>query len=579
MSKKRSITLGILGLLAGAGVGLYGSRRKLIAKWLGLSPAEYKTTVEYGIPVNMPDGATLITDHYSPKARGSFPTILIRSPYGRGPEYGPLGTILGFQYQRFAERGFHVVVQSTRGRFGSDGDFMPPMDEAADGRATLNWILAQPWSNGVVGTWGPSYLGIAQWALVTQGTPSVRALAPSITSADVRQVFFPDGALALEVVLTWMAIIGGMDQIAAGDRWKGIQEIAPNNLLPKLEAGANCLPLNQADQALLGRTVPYFQEWLRNQDLNSPFWESMNYRKDLSRVVGAVNLMSGWYDFLLHELLIDYEILKNKGPAPYLTIGPWNHFSGELLLESIREGVNWFEATLQGHRSRIRKSPVRVYIMGAEEWVEMENWPPPAQDMPFYLRSTARLTAGAPGRDEAPTTFTYNPADPTPALGGARFSQVDAGPKDNAALESRTDVVLFNSPILDRSLTFIGPVRLILFVKSNLEHTDFFSRLCDVSPEGISTNVCDGLFRITPGKGEPQPDGSIKIEVDMWATAYRFSPGHRIRLQVSSGAHPRWNRNLGTGEPIATGTRMALAHQQVLHDTVHPSVLMLPLIE
>ena len=137
-------------------------------------------------------------------------------------------------------------------------------------------------------------------------------------------------------------------------------------------------------------------------------------------------------------------------------------------------------------------------------------------------------------------------------------------------------MLCYTTPPLEDDVEAIGPVRLELFVQSSLAHTDFFGRLCDVNPRGRSTNLCDGLVRIEPGTGEAQPAGSLRIELGMWATAYRFRAGHRIRLQVSSGAHPRWNRDLGTGETPATATRVETADQTVFHDADRPSALILP---
>lgn len=147
---------------------------------------------------------------------------------------------------------------------------------------------------------------------------------------------------------------------------------------------------------------------------------------------------------------------------------------------------------------------------------------------------------------------------------------------DNRELESRPDVLVYTTPPLREDVEIIGPVRLELYAGSSLAHTDFFGRLCEVHPDGESINVCDGLFRLEPGKIEPQPNGSSRVEIDMWATAYRFRRGHRLRLQVSSGAHPRWNRNLGTGEPAATATTMLVAEQTIYHDREHPSAVVLP---
>ena len=155
----------------------------------------------------------------------------------------------------------------------------------------------------------------------------------------------------------------------------------------------------------------------------------------------------------------------------------------------------------------------------------------------------------------------------------------DAGPVDNRSLESRADVLVFTTTPLTRDLEVIGPVHAVLYVQSSTPFTDFFARLCVVDRHGRSLNICDGNLRLTPGMGEPQPDGSLRIKIPMSATAYCFRAGHRIRLQVSSGAHPRFARNLGTGEPIATATRMVVAEQTLFHDAAHPSALVLPVTQ
>jgi putative CocE/NonD family hydrolase len=216
--------------------------------------------------------------------------------------------------------------------------------------------------------------------------------------------------------------------------------------------------------------------------------------------------------------------------------------------------------------------------MGADEWRELDDFPPPACEIRYHLHAGARLAAVPPACESPPDRYRYDPADPTPALGGALLAFRGAGPQDNRSLEARLDVLCYTTAPLDFDLDVIGPVRLELFARSSLPYADFFGRLCDVAPDGRSTNICDGLFRVEPGCAESQPDGTLRLEVDMWATAYRFRRGHRLRLQVSSGAHPRWSRNLGTGEPVATGVTMRVADQTVYHDLARPSALVLPAV-
>ena len=154
----------------------------------------------------------------------------------------------------------------------------------------------------------------------------------------------------------------------------------------------------------------------------------------------------------------------------------------------------------------------------------------------------------------------------------------NAGAHDNRSLEARDDVVTYTTPPLESDLVIIGSARVVLLIRSSLSHTDFFVRLCDVRLDGSSLNVCDGFVRLSPGSGHPQPDGSLRITIDLWPTAYCWRRGRCLRLQISSGAHPRWTRNTGSGEPLAKATRLFPAEQTIYHDLEHSSVLTLPVV-
>jgi uncharacterized protein len=246
-----------------------------------------------------------------------------------------------------------------------------------------------------------------------------------------------------------------------------------------------------------------------------------------------------------------------------------------VVTEGLRAGLAWFDTHLRGASGRLWERPVRLFVMGADEWRELDAWPPPARERRYFLHGHGLLSPAAAALDSPPDHYRYDPADPTPSVGGPLLSRY-AGPRDNRALEARHDVLCYTTPLLEQAVEVAGAVRLELFFRSSVDHTDFFGPLCDVHPDGRSINICDGLLRVAPGAAAPQPDGSLRIMVDMWSTAHRFRAGHRIRLQVSSGAHPRWTRNLGTGEPLATGARMVAAAQTIYHDHVHPSALVLP---
>ncbi len=564
--------------VAGAALILYGARRRLIARLSGLPPARYGVAVERGLPVPMRDGVTLKADHYAPKGQDPFPTILLRTPYERGSDLRFLLSLLfaATQHRRVAARGYHVVAQTVRGRFDSGGAFNPFVDEADDGGAILEWLRAQPWFDGRLGLMGPSYLGYVQWATVAADPDAVRTLVPHITSAQLGTLVYPDGAFGLDLALSWIALLDipiGKGQASACSLLRRINPPAMNR---RLAPAFMRLPVREADVAAVNQPVPYYRDWLAHPDLDEPYWRSIDHRAAITQTTAPVHLMGGWYDIFLRELLADYARLRDAGRTPYLTIGPWAHSDQGGIKAALRETIIWNEAYLRGNPSLLRRRPVRLYVMGADEWREMESWPPPARETSYFLHAAGSLSTDQPAVAASPDHYRYDPADPTPSVGGPLLFVPPAGPRDNRALEARADVLLYTTPPLSADLEVIGPVRLDLYVQSSLDHTDFFGRVCDVHPDGRSINICDGLLRLEPGDGALQPDGSRRITVGLWATAHRFARGRRLRLQVSSGAHPRWSRNLGMGEPIATGTRMAVTDQTVYHDRAHPSALILP---
>lgn len=565
----------LLGLLAAlTGVSLYQFRARIIARFLHLSPPRHKFTVTRNVEIPMRDGVKLKADHYAPRTSGSFPTILVRSIYGRGPEYGLMGLTFSYPYARFAERGFHVLVQTTRGQFDSEGDFEPIFHETEDGLDTIAWLEDQPWFNGNLGMWGPSYLTHVQWAVAAKAPPSLKAIMPSVMSSEIYELSYTDGVSDIEIGLRWIMILGGLRAMAKGGDRKS-RSLAQPATQERLLTQALQKPIIEADHFLTGISSPHFQGGLAHPEAADPYWASLHFRKTLPEVLASAYFQSGWYDMSLGGLLTDYVAMRDLGRNPYLTIGPWHHLDPGYTNECLREGLDWFESRLKGNHHHLRKKPVRIYVMGADEWRELDQWPPALTPTPYYLHPHATLARTLAGGAYPPTPYHLDPTDPTPVAGGARFSPT-GGRQPQNAIESRSDVLTFTTPPLEHALDVIGPVRAVLYVKSSLPHTDFIARLCDVSEKGVSENLCDGLFHVAPGKGEPQPDGTLKIEIDLWATANRFKKGHCIRLQVASAGVPRWARTPGDGTSALTATKFLPADQEIYHDETHPSHLLLP---
>src|SRR5512136_2840545 len=240
----------------------YKTRRQWLGRALNLPPAHFEVGVETHLRVPMPDGITLEAEHYFPQVDGSFPTILFRTPYGLSTDNPRLTTVItNFPVQRFVERGYHVVVQSVRGRFGSEGQWVPFFNEAADGRATLDWIAQQPWFNGSLGLFGSSYVGYTQWAIAADAPAYVRAMAPSITTANLPGSMWPDDhTLGLDTTGRWTLLTLGPRDTPSALRqlWLMTAEGQDRYLAEAFQH----LPLNEIDQLITGQPLVYFRDWL-----------------------------------------------------------------------------------------------------------------------------------------------------------------------------------------------------------------------------------------------------------------------------------------------------------------------------
>jgi uncharacterized protein len=346
----------------------------------------------------------------------------------------------------------------------------------------------------------------------------------------------------------------------------------------KREKAFDHLPLNTADNIVIGRSTQLYQEVLKHGP-DDDYWNPVDFSSRVPELTIPIYLMGGWYDLFLDWQLKDYKTLRAAGRNPYLLIGPWFHGEISSTPSMTRESLTWFQAHLKGNTSKLRETPVRLFVMGINQWRNFSDWPPLAQNERWYLQPEGALATTPPPASE-PDHYRYDPSDPTPAVGGNSLGfRKHMGAKDNRKLEARPDVLTSTSAILDHDMEVIGPLTADLYVRSSLQHTDFFARLCVVEPSGKSINLCDGIIRLTPDCIAPQEDGSLHLQINIWPTAYHFRRGERIRLQVSSGAHPSFVRNPGTGEPLATATKLRVAEQSVYHDPKHPSAIVLPVIQ
>lgn len=530
----------------------------LVSRALGMGPATTRYTRTRAIPVPMRDGVALLADHYAPLTAAPEGTLLLRGPYGRD------GLSVVLTAGAYAARGHHVVVQSARGTFGSGGVFMPGATERKDGADTVDWLRRRPWFTGRFATIGASYLGFTQWALLMDPPAELSTAVVTVGPHDFSETAWGSGSFALSDLLGWSFLV-----VHQEDRGRIRSLIRSVMSRRRLRLAMNALPLATAGRAILGGRAPWYDSWLAHPDMDDEFWAPIRVQAALDRVDVPVLLITGWQDVFLTQTVEQYRRLYERGVDVALTVGPWTHAQSGLrgARRTTRERRDWLAEHLSG-RQALRPSPVRVYVTGAAGWRDLDCWPPPGRDTTLFLGSGGTL-AGHPLRGAASSSFVYDPADPTPTVGG-RLLSADGGYRDDRRLARRADVLTFTGPALPADIEVMGTPVVELFHATDVRHADVFVRISEVDGAGRSRNVSDGYVRL--GADRPSP---LRIELD--PVAHRFRAGRRIRLMVAGGSHPRFARNPGTGDPPASAVRLTRCTHTVTHGAQAPSRLVLPI--
>jgi uncharacterized protein len=522
----------------------------------GLPAPTTDYTVERGIRIPMRDGVELVADHYAP-VDTAVGTMLVRGPYGRGFPFSLLNAGL------YAARGYHVVLQSVRGTFGSGGVFEPIIHEVADGADTVEWLRREPWFTGRFATIGPSYLGFTQWALLMDPPPELAAAVVSVGPHDFSASIWGTGAFSLTDSLGWADLVSHQED---GNRLTGLIRAAGTRR--RLAQAALNLPLGAAARTLLGTGAAWYDGWIEHDDREDPFWEPFRFGAALDRVTVPVLLISGWQDLFARQTLEQYAHLRNRGVDVALTVGPWTHAqltttgAGQVA----RETLEWLDRNLAGRDTEPRM-PVHICITDDDDWVDLPDWPPRTTRQVLHLWPGAVLAEVPPSLKAGSSSFTYDPANPTTIVGGPLLSP-EGGYRDDTRLARRADVLTFTSEPLADDLYVVGTPAVELAHSADIPHVDVFVRVSEVDERGRSRNVSDGFQRLT---ATPEP-ADIRIELD--AVAHRFVAGSRIRLLIAGGAHPRFSRNLGTGEPTSTAERLVAATHTVQHGARRSSLLL-----
>lgn len=567
----------------------------------------------------MRDGTTLMSNVYRPADDGRYPVLLARLPYGKDL---PLGTAM-LDPVKAAGAGYIVVVQDVRGRYRSGGKFVPFVREYEDGYDTVEWAAKLPGADGTVGMYGLSYFGKTQWHAAVMRPPSLKSMVPALTWGNhLNGVQMRGGVQELGLMQFWAQASLALDLLFrkySGDRDR-IGEKLPDliNTIDKLLAGGGYDVLPLKDLPNPEDLVPFVEGGF-GRGVDDEGWDYLNIEGKYENVDAPTFHIGGWYDCFIGETLKQYGAMEARSREagmrpPRLMVGPWTHgdfgstqgdldfgigssehfldYRGDLTDAHLR----WFDATLKGEEDAPTGTPpVRVFVMGENRWRGYEEWPPRgAHEEEWYLISDGSLRREPGGAGDEPSRYDYDPEDPVPTVGGA-ILMADIhrpGPRDQREIEARPDVLVYTSPALERPYTALGPVYATLFAASSAPDTDFVARLVDVYPDGRAICVCDGILRASARESYPaasvvspvapspiEPGEVYEYVIDMWATGITFLPGHRIRVGVSSSSHPRWERNLNTGEGAFGSSRAEVAGQTIFQDSERPSRVTLTVVE
>jgi len=594
--------LRILYMLFAFVVVLSAAFRRVVAQ----EQQTYSVAVQNEAAMKTRDGVTLYADVYRPKTEGTFPVILMRTPYDKSVSWA-----VGPAYE-LATHGYVVVVQDVRGRYTSEGEWYPFRHESADGYDAVEWAATLPGSNGKVGMVGGSYVGATQMLAAIAHPPHLAGICPTVTASNYHDGWtYQSGALEQWFDQNWTT------QLATNTLWrliaKNTNALMGTPKLPLADYPAFNYAALPAGADATAQLAPYYLDWLAHPNYDA-YWKQWSIEEHFTDVRVPALHIGGWYDIFLGGTLRNYEGIKahgatdeaRKGQRLLVQIGGHAGFGRRvgdvefgdeaLKFPSSKVVLDWYDYLFKGVQNEFAKDqPVHIFVMGANVYREETDWPPPeAKYTRYFLHSTATanslrgdgtLSPASP-KKESPDKFTYDPANPVPTIGGSLCcdaTHYEPGPRDQRAAENRSDVLVYSTGPLAEDIDVTGPLTLELWVKSTAVDTDFTAKLSDVSPDGFAMNLSDGILRMRyrDSQEKPErvnPEQVYKISVDLGATSNVFKKGHILRLEVSSSNFPRFDRNLNTGADQATSHEFVSVTNTVLHDAEHPSALMVPVI-
>lgn len=571
-----------------------------------LSQPKFEVKVLASTMIPMRDGIKLSTDIYLPQTDGKVPLILIRTPYKK--------EMTEIQGRYYARRGYAVAVQDCRGRFGSEGVWEPFLNEPKDGYDAIEWLAAQPWSNGKVGMIGGSYVGWVQWWAASQHPPHLVTIIPNVSPPDpFYNIPYEHGAFFIFGAIWWADIL---ESKATGDlSGVAMSKIGDKKYGQLLKA----LPVIDLDKTVLGKENPYWRQWIAHP-VDDSWWEPADFLAKLKDVNIPAFHQSGWFDGDGIGTKLNYEQMKEYGhPNQKLTIGPWGHtdtaarklgdhdFGPQAVIDLQRDYLRWFDYWLKGVDNGITKEPlVSIFVMGTNQWLHGNTYPlPETKFTKLYFsgagkantsKGDGRLTLDEPPASAPPDKYVYDPGDPTPdpdfyettveqdkQVRSADEKKKEAEANHEKVTAARQDILVYQTEVLKEPLTFAGPVSATIYASSSARDTDWFATLVEIDKDGKTFALCEGKlrarFRNSIKKAELLKPGRIyEYKLDLWHTGITIPAGARLRVEVASATFPMFSRNLNTGGHNETETKYVPARQTIYHDRMHPSHVLLPVI-
>jgi uncharacterized protein len=577
---------------------------------------KHNVVIERNVPATMRDGATLYADVWRPDSAGKFPLLMTRTPYDKNQPRN--STIAGVDPVRAVGEGYIVVYQDVRGRFTSEGEWAFER-EFDDGYDSVEWGAQLPYCDGNVGMFGVSYLGFTQWMAAISKPPHLKAIFPMQMAAGIRDFLYQGNAFCLGSALYWGAgqtADALMRRAGAGEDIRASM-MALLGIVDSMPQAFERLPL--LDNPGVSDNLPAYREWLLHAE-DADYWNAKSYGDRLNSVDIPVFHLGSWHDVYPGSVPELFAAMCERGGSEKtrrsqrLLMGPWTHgqmasdIIGDLymglgatapLIDLAGLHLRWFDHWLKGKNTGLMdEPPVRIYVMGDNKWRSEQEWPLARSVWTnFYLHGGGHangslgdgsLDTNAPVVAEPCDVYVYDPRNPVPTIGGPTVLPgtgigANAGPKEQARVESRADVLVYSTTPLVQEIEVTGPLTATLFAASSAPDTDWTVKLVDVHPDGRAYSLADGIIRARYRNGGEravplEPGRVYEYKIDLQTTSNVFKVGHRIRLQVSSSNFPRFSRNQNTGGPIPSDTDLQPALQSVLHDPEHPSHIRLPVI-